>query len=350
VKLRSTLAAALSLLLLTAGCGSASKAAGGGSSRSSGTGDMAGMPGMHQDKVTLTLNWYPYGEHAALYYGLKHGIYAKYGIDLAIQAGQGSGKTVQAVGAGQSDFGWADTPALMQAVSKGVPVKSLGVYLQTTPASVQFFADKPITGPADLKGKKIAGTAGDALSKTFPVFLQKNGMQSSDVSIQNTDAAGKLAAVISGQADALLGNANDQGPTIADKTGKKVTAMKFADFGLTYYSDGLIASDSTLSKTDLVSRMVRATSESWTAAAADPAGAVAAMAGASQQLPAASVLSAQFATTIGLLHTGGTADKAPGADTEADWQATVQTVAGAGLIPKAGAITEYWAENLALKA
>ena len=344
MKPRSTIAmaAALALALLAAGCGSSGKAG----SEPAGAGKNLDKS---LDKVTLTLNWYPYGEHAPLYYGVKNGVYRKYGIDLTIQAGQGSGKTVQAVGAGQTDFGWADTPALMQAVSKGVPVKSLGVYLQTTPASVQFFADKGISRPADLKGKKIAGTAGDALSKTFPVFLQKNGMQLSDVSIQNTDAAGKLAAVISGQADALLGNANDQGPTIADKTGRQMTAMKFADYGLTYYSDGLIASNSTLAKTDLVQRMVKATSEAWTDAAADPTAAVAAMAGASQQLPSPNVLTAQLDTTLKLLHTSATTGGAPGADTEADWQATIAIVAGAGLIPSAGKIGDYWAENVALK-
>lgn len=333
-------AAALAMMPLAAGCGSGGKAAGPG----------AGGSPTHLTKVTLTLNWYPYGEHAALYYGLKTGLYRKYGIDLTIQAGQGSGKTVQAVGAGQSDFGWADTPALMQAVGKGVPVKSLGVFLQTTPASVQFFSDKGINGPADLKGRKIAGTAGDALSKTFPVFLQKNGMRLSDVAIQNTDAAGKLAAVISGQADALLGNANDQGPTIADKTGKPTTAMKFSDYGLTYYSDGLIASDGTAAKTDLATRMIKATSESFTAAAADPDAAVAAMAGSSPQLPSATVLKAQFATTLGLLHTAATAGKAPGADAEADWQQTLSVVAGAGLITGSGKIGDYWAQNVALKA
>ena len=237
----------------------------------------------------------------------------------------------------------------MQAVAKGVPVKSLGVYLQTSPASVQFFTDKGITGPADLKGKKVAGTAGDALSKTFPVFLEKNGLTASDVTIQNTDAAGKIASVISGQVDALLGNANDQGPTIQDKTGKAMTEMRFSDFGLTYYSDGLITSNSELAKTDLVSRMVKAVSESWTEAAAHPGDAVAAMSGASAQLPSQAVLTEQYATTLTLLHTSATKGKAPGADTEADWQATIDTMTQAGLVPTAQPVTAYWAESAALK-
>ncbi|CAO0825263.1 ABC transporter substrate-binding protein OS=Streptomyces microflavus OX=1919 GN=G3I39_10820 PE=4 SV=1 [Streptomyces microflavus] len=51
-------------------------------------------------------------------------------------------------------------------MDQGVKVKSLGVFLQTTPASVQSFDAKGIA-TADLKGRTIAGTA-EALSKTFP--------------------------------------------------------------------------------------------------------------------------------------------------------------------------------------
>jgi NitT/TauT family transport system substrate-binding protein len=167
--------------------------------------------------------------------------------------------------------------------------------------------------------------------------------------MQNTDAAGKIASVISGKADALIGNANDQGPTIHGKTGRPVTVMRFSDYGLTYYSDGLIASTGELAKTDLVSRMVKATSEAWTEASAHPQDAVAAMAGASAQAPPASVLLEQFNTTLTLLHTSTTVGKAPGADTEADWQSTVSLMAQAGLIPSAQPVTTYWDESAALK-
>ncbi|WP_281155558.1 ABC transporter substrate-binding protein [Streptomyces sp. HYC2] len=338
---RRTLAAALLpiLLLAASACSSGDEPA----ANASGSGAKGA------DKVTLMLNWYPYGEHAPIYYGVKHGIFAKHGIDLNIQAGQGSGATVQAVGAGNADFGWADTPALLAGVEKGIPIKSLGVYLQTTPASVQFFSAKGYTSPADLKGKTIAGTAGDALSKTFPMFLARNGLKLSDVKIQNTAPASKISAVISGQVDALLGNANDQGPTIAKKTGKGTSAMKFADFGLTYYSNGLIASDSELSKTDLVDRMVKAMSESWTEAAKDPKAAVDSMAGTSQQLPAPEVLRKQFDATLQLLHTKDSTSLPPGANTAADWNATVQTAKEAGLISTAKPVSDYWDDSVALK-
>jgi NitT/TauT family transport system substrate-binding protein len=331
MKLRRLALALVPIVALTAACG-------GGAHKTK------SASGKELDKVTLTLNWYPYGEHAPFYYGKKQGIFEKQGIDLQIKAGQGSQKTVQATAAGQTDFGWADTPTLLTGVSTGLPVKSIGVYLQTTPASVQFFGDKPIKTPADLKGKRIAATAGDAPSRTFPVFLKKNGLSASDVTLQNTDPAGKMAAVISGRTDGLIGYANDQGPTMQAKSGKTVSYLKFADFGLNYYSSGLLVGDRKLkSDADLVKRMSAATSAAWVAAEQNPASAVAAMQGASQQLPPPAVLTEQFKTTLTLLHTDATKGKAPGVDTEADWQQTISVFTQAGLITKAQPPSAYWA-------
>lgn len=315
-----------------------------------GSGGTTSDSGKELDKVTLTLNWYPYGEHAPFYYGKQQKIFEKHGIDLDIQAGQGSQKTVQATGAGQTDFGWADTPALLSGVDSGVKVKSLGVFLQTTPSSVQFFESKGIKTPADLKGKTIAGTAGDALSKTFPIFLKKNNLAESDVKVQNTDPAGKIAAVISGKTDGLLGYASDQGPTMQNKAKKQVGYLRFSENGLNFYSNGLITGQKFLTgNKDVAARMVKAVSESFAAAEKAPEPAVGAMQGASEQLPPKEVLSEQFKTTLTLLHTQATEGKAPGVNTDADWQQTIDVFAEAGLVKSPKAVTDYWDNAAALK-
>ncbi|ATY99291.1 MULTISPECIES: ABC transporter substrate-binding protein [Streptomyces] len=335
---RRLLIGAVPLVLLATACG--------GEDASTTTSDS----GKKLDRVTLTLNWYPYGEHAPFYYGKQQKIFEKHGIDLEVRAGQGSQKTVQATAAGQTDFGWADTPALLSGVDQGVKVKSLGVFLQTTPASVQSFDAEGITAPADLKGRTIAGTAGDALSKTFPIFLKKNGIGESDVTVQNTDPAGKIAAVISGKTDGLLGYASDQGPTMQDKAKKPVAYLRFSEHGLNFYSNGLLAGQKLLAtKPELARRMVQAVSEAWTAAAKAPGPAVAAMQGASEQLPPEAVLSEQFATTLTLLHTDATEGKAPGVNAEADWQQTIDVFAEAGMVASPKAVDEYWDTKTALK-
>ncbi|MER7072155.1 ABC transporter substrate-binding protein [Terrabacter sp. NPDC000476] len=313
-----------------------------GACGSSGTDAAAPASGGGTD-VTLMLNWYPYGEHAPFYLGVEQGIFAKHGINLTIKAGQGSTKTVQAVGGDQVDFGWADTPAVLSNVDKGVKVKSLGVFLQTTPSAVQVFADSGISSPADLKGRTIAVSAGDAPTTTFPIYLEKAGLAPNDVKQQNLDAAGKIAAVISGRVDGLIGFAHDQGPTIAAKSGKEMRYLRYSDVGLNFYSNGLIASDATIgSRGELAKAMVAATSESFAAAEKNPDAAVAAMAGKDPQMPKKDVLLDQWKQTTQLLHTKNTEGQAPGVDADADWDATIEVLASAGLLGSAKERSTYY--------
>ena len=89
-----------------------------------------------RDKVTLKLNFYAYGEHAAFAYGVEKGIYVEEGIELAIVEGGGSGKVVQEIGIGSERFGYADATTMANLVSKGLPVKMIANYVQTSPMSI----------------------------------------------------------------------------------------------------------------------------------------------------------------------------------------------------------------------
>lgn len=334
-KSRSILAAialAAASTLALAGCSGKSEAPADG-----------GSPNGELTDVTLMLNWYPYGEHAPFYYGVEKGIFEKHGINLEIEPGQGSTKTAQAVGQKQVDFGWADTPAVLANIDKGVAIKSVGVFLQTTPSAVQVFAESGIEDAKDLKGKTIAVSAGDAPTTTFPMFLEASGLQESDVKQQNLDPAGKVAAVLSGKVDGLIGFAHDQGPTIAAKSGKEMTYLRYADAGLNFYSNGLIAPTDTIENDpELVKELVAATSEAFAAAKEDPEGAVAAMDGKDPQMPAKDVLLDQWQETIKLLSTAATEGQAPGANAEEDWQGTLDVLGEAGLIEGGGSIDTYF--------
>jgi NitT/TauT family transport system substrate-binding protein len=303
------------------------------------------------ESATLMLNWYPYGEHAPFYYGVQEGIFAKHGIDLQIDAGQGSTKTVQAIGSQQADFGWADTPAVLSNIDKGVKVKSTGVFLQTTPSAVQVFADSGINTPKDLAGRTIAVSAGDAPTTTFPIYLDKVGVPADQVTQQSLDAAGKMAAMLSGRVDGLIGFAHDQGPTIANKSGREVRYLRYSDAGLNFYSNGLIANDATIADNpEMVQSMVDATSEAFAAAAENPEAAVEAMAGKDPQMPPREVLLQQWQQTIPLLSTPATANQVPGTNAKEDWTTTITTLTDAGLLETAKDPAEYWDSSFAPKA
>jgi NitT/TauT family transport system substrate-binding protein len=152
------------------------------------------------------LNWYNYGEHApSTSDWIAVSIATKASISRSRKAAA-PGVTVQALAAGSVQFGYADVGTMMKATAKGAPVKAVGVLLQKSPMSAMGFADKNIVKPSDLVGKTVAVTPGDALSQLWPVFLKVNNVQESQIKTVAGDATTKRNAVVSGQADLLLGN------------------------------------------------------------------------------------------------------------------------------------------------
>lgn len=277
-----------------------------------------------KDKVVLLLNWYNYGEHAPFYLGIDQGLYAKENIDLEIQEGRGSGVTVQAVGAGSATFGYADVSTMIKAAAKGAPVIAVGVMLQKSPMSVMGFADKQIQKPADLPGKTVAVTPGDALSQIWPVFLKVNKVEASQLKQVTGDAITKRNAVVNGQADALLGNVNDQLPTIEETTGKPMRALLFADYGVNTVNGGIIVQKAMLkSNPDLIRRFMRASTAAVSASTASPDAAVRAMLKINPKAGKPETVARSWALTMPLLHTDATKDKPPFEAEPADITKTV---------------------------
>jgi NitT/TauT family transport system substrate-binding protein len=292
-------------------------------------------------KVTLMLNWVPYGEHAPFYYGIKKGFYKDEGLELEVKPGNGSGTTIQQVAQNQVTFGWADTPPLLKGVSSGMKVKSLGVFLQKGPSSIESLADKNISKPADLKGKTVGGTPGDALYAVFPAWLKANGLSKEDVKVVNVDAAGKIAALAEGKVDAIMGFFHDQAPTVEAKTSKKVNALLYADSGLNMLGTGIVVNEQTLSSDkEVAAKFVRATQKSWAEAAKDIPGAVAAMVDMAQNEPAPEVLTKQLTLCLPLLEGN------PGVNDEAKWKQTIDLMTQYGDLKNAGAPSAYWDGSL----
>jgi NitT/TauT family transport system substrate-binding protein len=306
----------------------------------------AGNAPKDAEKVTLTLNWVPYGEHAPFYYGLQKGFYAAEGIDLEIKPGNGSATTIQAVSEGHTTFGWADTPPLLKGITSGMPVKSAGVFLQKGPSSIEFLSEANITSIKDLKGKRIGGTPGDAMYATFPALLKANGMTDADVTVVNMDAANKIAQLAEGQVDAIMGFFHDQGPTIEARTGKKVNHLLFADSGLNMLGTGIVVSDETLSgKKELVGKFVRATQKSWAEAVKDVPGAAKAMMDLAENEPPQNVLVKQLELAEPLLQLD-TAGQ-PGHNTDQQWTDTIALMARYAELKDAGEPSKYWDGSLA---
>ena len=265
-----------------------------------------------KDKVVLLLNWYLYSEHAPFFLGKERGYYDQEGIDLDVQEGRGSGVTVQAVAANTATFGYVDIATMIKAAAKGAPIKSVGVALQLSPMSVMGFAEKNIKTPKDIVGKTVAVTPGDSMSQIWPLFLKKTGLKETDFKTVSGDAQTKLNAVMTGQADLLLGYVMDQAIKLQDATKKPVYPIRFADYGVNLISSGIIVHKDTLkNKPDMVKRFLRATTRALEDAEKNPEAAVDAMLKANPKAGVRDTLIVGLKQTTALYRTKETAKNRP---------------------------------------
>ena len=220
-------------------------------------------------KLSFRLNWTPSGEHAPFFVAREKGFYRDEGIEVEIQNGSGSTTTLQLIANGTSPVGYADAATMMRGVVNGMPVKAVAVPLQQSPHAFIYRADSPRpTKVSEVKGTRIAVTAGDSSMTIFTAFLGKIGLKMEDVQVITVaSTAAKDQAVLNRQADALIGFFLDQGVRIEPQTGVKVGYTRLHDMaGVNALSSAIIANQEWLKDTknqDALRRFLRASQRGW---------------------------------------------------------------------------------------
>jgi NitT/TauT family transport system substrate-binding protein len=224
------------------------------------------------DKVTFVTDFGFNGRHAYYFVAKEKGFYAKHNLDVDIVRGKGSADAVKQVAAGTAQIGFADAAAVILARGNDqVPVKLVAMIYAKAPHAIYVLADSNIDKPKDLEGKKIADTAFSAVPKLFNAYAKAAHIDASKVTwvVASGDALPGLLSTgrVDGIGQYMVGE-----PLLAKAAApKKVRALSYADAGLNIYSNGIIASESTIkSHPDMVRNFVAATLEGLKYAVAHP--------------------------------------------------------------------------------
>src|SRR5712691_1044838 len=221
------------------------------------------------EKFPFRLNWTLYGEHAPFFVAREKGFYAQEGLEVEIQEGSGSTTVSQLVANASSPVAYVDAATMMRGVGAGMPIKAVGVTLQESPMAFIYRADAPRPTKVDeIKGSRIAITAGDASLAIFTAFMGKLNMKLEDVQlITVANPQAKEQAVLSKQADALLGYFMDQGPRMQLQTGVKMGWTRLYDMaGVSTLSSAIVTNNNWLKEPknqDLLRRFLRASQRGW---------------------------------------------------------------------------------------
>ena len=205
-----------------------------------------GRAGNAQDKLQFRLNWTIYGEHAPFFVARDKGFYKEEGLDVEILEGSGSTTVAQLVANLTNPIAYVDAATMMRGIGAGMPIKAVGVTLQQSPMAFIYRADAARPTKIDeIKGSRIAITAGDASLAIFTAFMGKLGMKVEDVQlITVANPQSKEQAVLNKQADALLGYFMDQGPRMQLQTGVKMGWTRLYDMaGVSTLSSAIIVNN-----------------------------------------------------------------------------------------------------------
>lgn len=211
--------------------------------------------------ISVRLDWLPTGYHAPFWLALEKGWFKNAGLDVTLNDGTGSVTTVQLVGSGQYDVGHAALAVMAIARSKGMKLISIAGFFRTGDTGLMVPKDSAITGPKDLRGKKIIYTAGSLEAPFVPAFLAAGGLTEKDLDLLNVDANAKVGQYLAGAADGII----SAGPTVALLEKKRPSKLiLFADSGLNLPSLGLVASEQALaSKGPAIREFASIVSGAW---------------------------------------------------------------------------------------
>jgi NitT/TauT family transport system substrate-binding protein len=225
------------------------------------------------DNVTLVTDFGYNGRHAYFFDALDKSYYKDAGLDVKIVRGQGSVDAIRQVGAGNATFGFADAGSLVLArANDQIPVKLVAIVYGKPPQAIFCREDAGLKRPKDLEGNSIANPAGGSIPDLFPAFAKAAGIDAQKVRwvVASSDA---LPGLLAAGKVPCVGQFTVGEPMLrAQLAPANLVRFAYSDPGLSYYGNGIVASDTTIAnKPDLVRRFVAATIRGMKDAFANPA-------------------------------------------------------------------------------
>ncbi|MCK6624424.1 MAG: ABC transporter substrate-binding protein [Anaerolineae bacterium] len=207
-------------------------------------------------KVRLGVGYIPDVQFAPFYVAQSKGFYAEEGLEVEIEYGF-ENDFVALAAQGEREFAVASGDQVILARAQGLPITYVMKWYQRFPVALVSPADKGITQPSDLVGKKVGlpGFFGASFigwkGLIYAAQLDENTIEVKDIGFTQT------AAIQQGVVDAaMIYIANE--PNQLRSQGIEVKVLQVSDY-LDLVSNGIVVGDKLMADDpDLVQRMVRA--------------------------------------------------------------------------------------------
>lgn len=228
-----------------------------------------------ETKIKFTLDWVIQGPTSPFLYALQKGYYKAAGLDVTVDAGQGSAGALQRVATGAYDMGFADINALIEYNAKNPDgqVKAVMMAYDAPPFGVYALKKSGIKVPKDLEGKKLGAPVFDASFKLFPAYAAKVGIDKSKVTFVNLKPQLREPSLKDGTVDFISGHYFSSVLDL-EKIGvplSDIVVFKYADAGMDFYGNAVVASPKFIKENPAALKaFVKATVQAWKEVVANP--------------------------------------------------------------------------------
>jgi NitT/TauT family transport system substrate-binding protein len=233
-----------------------------------------------QTPIKFQLDWRFEGPSALFLQPIAKGSFKAEGLDVTLDAGNGSGGAVTRVASGSYDMGFADLAALMEfhANNPDAPNKPVAVMMvyNNTPAAVLTLKKSGIKSVADLAGKKLGAPVFDAGRRGFPIFAKANKIEG--VNWVSMDPPLRETMLARGDVDAITGFSFTSLLNLEARGVKADEVLTFAypDYGVKLYGNAIIASPKLIKeKPEVIKAFLKAFAKGAKEVMADPDAAIA---------------------------------------------------------------------------
>jgi len=234
-----------------------------------------------QTKVRFALDWQIQGPQAPFITAKALGAFAAQGLDVTIDRGTGSQKTIEQVATGTYDMAYGDINSMIEYNVKNpqTPLIAVGIVLNSPPFALLSLKKYGIREPKDLKAATIGAPAGDAPRRLWPIFAKNVGLAPDSVSWTNMAPPLREPALVKGDVKAISGFYFTGFLNLTENLKipeSEVVAFKYSDYGTDLYGNAvLVRVDWLKANEDTVRRFLAALTTGFKAVLQDPKGAIA---------------------------------------------------------------------------
>ncbi|HWN70069.1 MAG TPA: ABC transporter substrate-binding protein [Haliangium sp.] len=217
-------------------------------------------------EVTMALSWVHSSQYSGSYYADQNGLYAQEGLHVSFVPGSYGHDPMKEFVSGKYDFVIASPDNLAQARLDGHKVKAVAATYRLHPLGFAVLESSGIKRPEDFPGKTVALP----YSSKAPLFAMLRKLNVDPEGMKLLDFTEDFEKLKSGEIDIMAVWVVNELQT-ARRAGLKLNVFAPHDYGITMYSELLVARESTIEQEpELVQAFVRATLRGWTEALQDP--------------------------------------------------------------------------------